>query len=904
MRKRLLSDWWSAAACVLMVMAATASLAQNYEGTEFHFAFINNIVPFANEPSTFDVSIQAVEDATVTVEFGDPADPFYLIETLTVGAGTSGLITFTTPFLYQDEYFDIDRRTFRATSTGLVRLYVFHNRQFYSDGTAVLPSNELGTQYRAMAMPAQNVAFENASLCKIVAVEDGTEVEVITVVDTPLGLAGVPVTVSLNAREAITLAAPQPLDLTGTLVTAPAGKPLTVFSGNDAIVIGPVACEASSHVYEQVTPISNWGTLHPIIPAPGSGGEYMRVMAAEDGTELYDGCDLIVEIDAGETYDAYVDDPFVLTSTGPVMVGMFTVGYACNGLAAGDPNLRILLPFEKAVQAVQVESSYELNEFFPGVPPNSEWFLNVSMPTDQTDQLVVNGAPVTNWQPFATLPGMSYASVAIPDVAVEALTASSPAPFWCEMVGLGAADAKTMSLGTTTLMELPDANELLVDLGPDFDLCPGQEVELDPGLGIAGTWQDGSVQETFLATEPGTYTVTIDDECGVGTGTITVGTTDGPALDLPETYTLCGEETLVIGVEAAPGVSYVWNTGETTAEITVDAEGTYELTASVGEDCTTTASTTVTADDLPAVNIDGPENICEGQSASLTADAGIDGTYTWNNGQTNATLEVTVPGTYSVSFTAASGCTSEGSFTLGVLPSPSLELLAPQSLCPDETGELVALFDEGILGWEDGSSEPVRVVTGPGTYQAVVVNDFGCERSETAVIVAAGLPVITTSDISICEGQEAALLAVAPGATVAWIDGPEGATFTVDEAGTYTAVATNDCGTRQAEAVVTLRDCDCPIYVPNAFTPDGDGLNDLFIPVFGCDPINYEFIIFDRWGQEVFSTADPSQGWNGSGTGRSHYADVSMYQWIIRYANPNLAVPETELLRGTVVLIR
>jgi gliding motility-associated-like protein len=90
------------------------------------------------------------------------------------------------------------------------------------------------------------------------------------------------------------------------------------------------------------------------------------------------------------------------------------------------------------------------------------------------------------------------------------------------------------------------------------------------------------------------------------------------------------------------------------------------------------------------------------------------------------------------------------------------------------------------------------------------------------------------------------------------------------------------------------------IYVPNAFTPDGDGVNDVFsVAATGLD--NFECIIFDRWGEIVFRTSDPSFTWMGDVQGGGYYAPDGVYTWVIHAGN---GIGESWVKRGSVVLIR
>jgi gliding motility-associated-like protein len=93
------------------------------------------------------------------------------------------------------------------------------------------------------------------------------------------------------------------------------------------------------------------------------------------------------------------------------------------------------------------------------------------------------------------------------------------------------------------------------------------------------------------------------------------------------------------------------------------------------------------------------------------------------------------------------------------------------------------------------------------------------------------------------------------------------------------------------------------IFVPNAFTPDGDGLNDLWGPVMrNIDPDNYTLQVMDRWGNILFETTDPDQKWNGSMNGNDYYVGEGVYVWVIETKN-SITLEEVDF-NGKVTLIR
>jgi gliding motility-associated-like protein len=101
-------------------------------------------------------------------------------------------------------------------------------------------------------------------------------------------------------------------------------------------------------------------------------------------------------------------------------------------------------------------------------------------------------------------------------------------------------------------------------------------------------------------------------------------------------------------------------------------------------------------------------------------------------------------------------------------------------------------------------------------------------------------------------------------------------------------------------ANVQSDNCACKFYVPNAFTPNNDGLNDVFLPRYQCDFSNYELRVFNRWGQMVFRSESPSNGWDGTMSGSRQ--PVGVYVWQLTYKDAITGKATT--LKGTVALIR
>ncbi len=124
--------------------------------------------------------------------------------------------------------------------------------------------------------------------------------------------------------------------------------------------------------------------------------------------------------------------------------------------------------------------------------------------------------------------------------------------------------------------------------------------------------------------------------------------------------------------------------------------------------------------------------------------------------------------------------------------------------------------------------------------------------------------------------------------------------------GTYTvqAIADFTCGTDTLEKTVIIADCPvtpgiCTLFVPSAFTPNGDGLNDLFKPVCNCVPEVYNWFVYNRWGEEVFRASRTAEQWDGNYRGKKAGTGLYVYRVVYRFAGKS-----TKEQAGRINLIR
>jgi gliding motility-associated-like protein len=365
------------------------------------------------------------------------------------------------------------------------------------------------------------------------------------------------------------------------------------------------------------------------------------------------------------------------------------------------------------------------------------------------------------------------------------------------------------------------------------------------------------------------------------------------------------------GVYSAP-------VNDSTLRIHLPADGSYAIQAESTDPCSIVGETVqVSAQFSPdSVNL-GPDTVlCNAASLPLNAGPGFQ-TYEWQDGSTNSTYLVTQTGVYIVSATNSCHVTYSDTVSVGIRSANSF------GVSPADTGFCTpGPVTYNAKGGDTYSWSPATGLSNPGIsdptaisdttigYQ-VLIDDTVCHRSRsfTVHITVDPPPVLSLSksndvDCSIGSAQLTATGAVSyswqPGVSLNSdsIPNPVASPF---ETTTYSVIGSNllGCSTSDTITVYFTKVGMAYFYLPNAFTPNNDGRNDIFrIIAPGAVKIG-RFSVFDRWGQLVFTTTNISQGWDGAYRGSALPAGA--YVWEVSASNP-CSGPMFQ--KGTVLLIR
>jgi gliding motility-associated-like protein len=247
-------------------------------------------------------------------------------------------------------------------------------------------------------------------------------------------------------------------------------------------------------------------------------------------------------------------------------------------------------------------------------------------------------------------------------------------------------------------------------------------------------------------------------------------------------------------------------------------------------------------------------------------------------------------------------------------PPPQVSLVSGDSCTPTIVLEMqpAAFYATSVLQWyrndtlvsgQQASTLTIpRMNAGTALYSCQVKNDSVCLVSNPFPVNWTPLPnasVLGSPDTTVCTDSVLLNAFTDSAFHYVWQDGSTQPYFFATQNGTYTVSISDGCGTTRAQKTVYFATCDFNAHVPNAFTPNGDGRNDVFRALFFFPPILFNIRIFNRNGLEVFSSTDPSRGWDGNFNNTKQPAGA--YIWTIRFSD---LTGKPHSLIGTLVLIR
>ena len=343
------------------------------------------------------------------------------------------------------------------------------------------------------------------------------------------------------------------------------------------------------------------------------------------------------------------------------------------------------------------------------------------------------------------------------DETTESITVSPTATTTYTVSSNNSNDCTTTESITVTVVP-----EVIADAGEDVEICSGESVTLNASGGIIYTWDSGDTgsEITVSPTVTTIYTVTVEDDYGFSdTDSVTIVVNETPNVSAGEDqYLMIGNS---ISLTATGGNTYSWDSGETTASITVSPNVTtlYTVTGFSENGCQSSDDILITV--VEELNADAGEDvtICIGESTTLNASGGV--SYDWNTGDTVAspTFSPTETTTYTVTIGDGFGNFDTDDVTIFVVPLPTAYAGEDQTICEGQSTVLTAEGGDSYL-WSTGeTTNSINVSpTNNTTFTVEVFSVNNCSQTDDITVFVNPSPdLIVSEDVVIMDGQSTTL---------------------------------------------------------------------------------------------------------------------------------------------------
>lgn len=516
-------------------------------------------------------------------------------------------------------------------------------------------------------------------------------------------------------------------------------------------------------------------------------------------------------------------------------------------------------------------------------------------------QLSASGGTSYLWQPAAGMvPSNTVANPTVNLAATTTFTVIVSNAFGC-------ADTANLTVFLSNLS---------IDAGPDQDLCIGsggvQLSAIGPTGGIApfsylwscngspGTCAIDSVNDDDPFVNPTVttmYYVQVTDSIGcIATDSVLVNVYNVPAPGTYQDTILCDNATLLLAPVAPPSANFLWQDNSTSPTFNVTTPGLYWV--QIYNVCDTVRDTTeVFYENSPTVDLGNDTIICPQDTLLLFPTVTGVNSYQWHDGSSDPFYSVTTPGLVTLIVGSPNCGTATDQVMVEEHIVPTADLGPDRVLCE---GIPLILHTRQYQGatylWQDGETVPSRGADQTGTY--IVTTSMLCgDATDSVDIFFQPLPIADLgNDSTLCPGDTAFF---SPGdfSTYLWQDGFTGPVYAATQAGIYYVQITDSVGCRANDQVEVVA-CEPDLFVPTAFSPNGDGLNDIWFPVEYLARVD-DIRIFDRWGKLIFASRSAQDGWDGNFQGEA--SQEGAYTFVIGYVFPG---GNRGRRAGTVTLLR
>jgi len=520
----------------------------------------------------------------------------------------------------------------------------------------------------------------------------------------------------------------------------------------------------------------------------------------------------------------------------------------------------------------------------------------------QTTQLHASGASTYVWNTDPTLSCLNC----------DTPTANTTANATYIVTGTDSNGCFKSDTVAVTINPLP-----VIDAGPDQSICPGTTAQLLASGAQSYVWSPGNGLSCTACANPAatpttssTYLVTgtLSQTGCSDTASVTVSLLPKPTVVAGPDKEICYGKSASLAANGAQ--SYVWSPAgslscatcdTTTASPTVTT--VYTIIGTDTSGCKDTSTATVTVNPLPVIDAGSAQAACVGESTQLHVTGA--NTYTWVPTDflscSNCPDPYYTPGTnlmYTITGIDSHGCVDTTTINVTVIPRLNTAVGAGDSVCKGTVAHLSASGGTSYLwipatGLSDNTSATPTANPDSTTTYMVIIGQGQCHPDTAyATVNVFALPtvdlgpdIITTSGTLVTlnsNAQNATHFAWTPSEGLSCLDCPA-PQVAVTNTTTFVVTASNPKGCTATDSITVGVKCEkSQVFIPNTFTPNGDGLNDKFYPSGKGISIVKRISVYDRWGELLFERHDvpiddATYGWDGTYKGTQLKPDVYVY---------------------------
>lgn len=415
-------------------------------------------------------------------------------------------------------------------------------------------------------------------------------------------------------------------------------------------------------------------------------------------------------------------------------------------------------------------------------------------------------------------------------------------------------------------------------------------------------WNTGATTQSINITQPGTYWVKAGQSCNAWRVDTFHVLYLPPPPTINDTFS-CNGQAVTITLNTQGGV--VWSDSTTGTTFTVDKSGTYSVATTIGQ-CVYRDTFNVTVYPPSDISfIPSDTSICNStMSAQITSSYNF-GNYHWSTGDTTRTVTIDSPGVYWLTAATPCGIYSDTMIVRFCPPKIDSLTVTNDTICSGSCVQFTASvannpslyewqFEGGNPSTFSGSPTPVVCYDSAGNFKARVrvSNHFGTDSAEINVVVLPKpVPRFRDTMIVIPYKSPLPLPACATAMNVNWYDQDNNLVCAnctdlnlvpKDWQKTYYCVVQNQDCSDTCFYKIQVTNIPSDAWLPDAFTPNGDGRNDYFHLITDNPNIKLaDLVIYDRWGNNIYHAQQNGTGWDGTYNGKP--AEMGVYFWYLRY---------------------